>query len=81
MEDGRRHPVRRTDRRGRARWLVALLAALAGAYVAGRAVGILLGVGPYPTQAIAMLLVIAFAVRAALRRGSTGGWCGGPPAD
>ena len=45
-----------------------MLAGLFAAYVLGRAVGILLGVGPYLTEVIAIALVIAGAARAAVRR-------------
>jgi hypothetical protein len=42
--------------------------ALFAAYVLGRAVGILLGVGPYVTEVIAIALVIAAAAGTAVRR-------------
>jgi len=42
---------------------------LLAAYVVGRAVGILLGIGPYATEAIAIAIVIAVLVVGARRRG------------
>jgi len=42
---------------------------LFAAYVVGRAVGILLGIGPYATEAIAIAIVIAVLVVRARRRG------------
>ena len=50
------------------RVLVVLLALFA-AYVVGRAVGILLGIGPYVTEAIAIAIVVAVLVVRARRRG------------
>jgi hypothetical protein len=42
---------------------------LFAAYVVGRALGILLGIGPYATEAIAIAVVIAALVVRARRRG------------
>jgi hypothetical protein len=50
-----------------ARRLLAGLLALAAAYVCGRAVGILLDVSPYATEAAAVALVLAVFVWLALR--------------
>ena len=63
-----------TERRGTravvvmARWIAAGLVALFLAYVFGRAVGILLGIGPYLTEVAAILLVLAAGIRMAMRR-------------
>ena len=53
------------------RVLVALLALFA-AYVVGRAVGILLGIGPYVTEVIAIAIVVAVLVVRSRRRGHFG---------
>ena len=52
------------------RVLVALLA-LFVAYVVGRAVGILLGIGPYVTEAIAIAIVVIVLVVRSRRRDRT----------
>ena len=62
------------ERRGttvstRLRWAVIGLVVLFCAYVVGRAAGILLGVGPYPGEAVALLVVLAGMIRTAVRRG------------
>ena len=49
-------------------WILAALAALFVAYVLGRAVGILLGIGPLPTEAAAVALVLLAIVWKAPRR-------------
>ena len=46
-----------------ARRLALLAAAIFLAYVVGRAIGILLGIGPWPTTVFAVALVIVLAVR------------------
>ena len=50
------------------RWMVTGLVALFGAYVCGRAVGILLDVNPHATEVAAIVVVIAVAVWTAARR-------------
>jgi hypothetical protein len=47
--------------------IVAGLLLLFVAYVCGRAVGILLGIGPYVTEAVAMAVVLVLVVRASAR--------------
>ena len=49
--------------------VLSVLLALFAAYVIGRAVGILLGIGPYATEAIAIAIVVAVLVVRARRRG------------
>jgi hypothetical protein len=49
--------------------VLAALLLLFAAYVAGRAVGILLGIGPYVTEAIAIAIVVAVLVACSRRRG------------
>jgi hypothetical protein len=49
-------------------FVLACLVALFVAYVVGRAVGILLGIGPYATEAIAILVALVLIARAATRR-------------
>jgi hypothetical protein len=51
-------------------WILAALAALFVAYVVGRAAGILLGIGPHPTEAAAIALVLAVVVWKAAQRGN-----------
>jgi hypothetical protein len=51
-----------------ARWIAAGLVALFLAYVCGRAVGILIGIGPYPTEVAAIVLVLVAGMRMAKRR-------------
>ena len=46
--------------------VLAVLLALFAAYVVGRAAGILLGIGPYLTEAAAVLIVLAVVVRRSL---------------
>jgi hypothetical protein len=53
-EDGTRRTIG-----SRARWIAAGLALLFGAYVCGRAFGILLDVNPYATEVVAIVVVIA----------------------
>jgi hypothetical protein len=48
-------------------FVLACLLALFLAYVLGRAIGILLGVGPWPTTALAMAIVLVVIVRRAAR--------------
>ena len=48
--------------------ILGIVLALFLAYVVGRAVGILLGIGPYLTEAIAIAAVIAFWVVRSRRR-------------
>jgi hypothetical protein len=50
------------------RWIVIGLVVLSGAYVCGRAVGILLDVNPHATEGAAIIVVIAVAVWPAARR-------------
>ena len=50
------------------RWFVAAIVALFLAYVVGRALGILLGIGPYPTEIAAIAIVIAAFAWLAARR-------------
>jgi hypothetical protein len=50
------------------RWIVIGLVALFGAYVCGRAVGILLDVNPHATEAAAIVVVIAVSVWTTARR-------------
>jgi hypothetical protein len=59
-----------------ARLIVVGVIALFAAYVVGRAVGILLGTGPYATEAIAMAVVLAAIVWVAARRTRRGGRAG-----
>ena len=54
--------------RSTALFILACLLALFLAYVVGRAVGILLGIGPYPTEALAIIVVLVLIVRSAPRR-------------
>jgi small neutral amino acid transporter SnatA (MarC family) len=67
--------TQQTERKGTrpvlvtARWIAAGLVALFLAYVCGRAVGILLGIGPYATEVAAIVLVLAAGIRMATRRG------------
>ena len=49
--------------RGPALRLLVAVAALAAAYVVGRAAGIVLGIGPYPTEAAALAAVLVVIVR------------------
>ena len=49
--------------------VLAALLALFGASVVGRAVGILLGIGPHVTEAIAIAIVVAVLVARSRRRG------------
>jgi hypothetical protein len=51
-----------------ARLIVASVLALFTAYVVGRAVGIMLGTGPYATEAIAIAVVLGAIVWVAARR-------------
>jgi len=53
-------------------WVLAAVVALFVAYVVGRAVGILLGIGPYATEAIAIVVVLVLIARAATRRAQAG---------
>ncbi|HEX5619170.1 MAG TPA: hypothetical protein VFX51_12155 [Solirubrobacteraceae bacterium] len=50
------------------RWFLIAVVALFAAYVVGRALGILLGIGPYATEIAAMGLVIAALAWTAARR-------------
>jgi hypothetical protein len=50
------------------RWIVIGLVVLFGAYVCGRAAGILLDVNPHATEAAAIAVVIAVAVWTTARR-------------
>jgi len=54
--------------RSTALFVVVCLFALFLAYVVGRAVGILLGIGPYATEAVAIIGVLVLIARAAARR-------------
>jgi hypothetical protein len=49
-------------------WILAALAVLFVAYAVGRAVGILLGIGPHATEAAAVALVLLAIVWKAPRR-------------
>jgi len=48
-------------------WLLGAVLALFAAYVVGRAVGILTGIGPWPTTALAMAIVVVLLARRATR--------------
>jgi hypothetical protein len=48
--------------------IVAVLLVLFVAYVVGRAVGILLGIGPYVTTALALAVAVFLIIRTATRR-------------
>jgi hypothetical protein len=52
----------------RVRWIVAALVVVFIAYVSGRAAGILLGVSPYVTEIVAMVVVVAAGWAAGRRR-------------
>jgi hypothetical protein len=52
----------------RAPHIIAAVVALFAAYVVGRAAGILLGIGPYPTEAAAIAAVLVVMVRRRPRR-------------
>jgi hypothetical protein len=54
----------RQDRRVSIRWIVGGLVALFGAYVCGRAAGILLDVNPYVAEVAAIVVVLVAAVGA-----------------
>ena len=57
-DSGRRTPARRPRLTMNVRHILAAVAALFIAYVVGRAAGILLGVGPYATEAAAIAAVL-----------------------